>query len=241
MKWETMSIIEGIIIVILSLEMIFLSRRTERAEKQAGSLLKGKRLLLQKIEQFKQLSTEDPLTGLGNRRRLDAALRDVHAAALRARFPKDESQIRSFPIALVVFDLDRFKQVNDNLGHDAGDKVLRKIGLAIKEHLRRTDICARPGGDEFVILLTDIVDENVCINIVWRISKSFQESMAYLNEERRPTLSGGLAFFQSSDIADSPEAILRKLEEADRALRDAKENGKNQLRIFGSEAESIPL
>ncbi len=237
--WEiALTLIGGTALIILFLRIIKLSLQKKRAERRIESLTKEKRLLLRKLEKAERLSTEDPLTGLGNRRKLDSALRDTYAAARRAFFPREESRSRSFPIALILFDLDQFKEVNDIFGHDAGDKVLKKFALAIENHVRRTDIRARLGGDEFVLLLTDIGKE-ASINITRRISESFRESLGYLEEKDRPTLSGGIVFFESKEITNSPDDILGKLKEADQELQKAKRGGKNQ--ICGNGAEPLPL
>jgi diguanylate cyclase (GGDEF)-like protein len=95
------------------------------------------------VELESQIMT-DPLTGLANRRGFDDHLKRILSGAQR----HGDSGV------LVYIDLDAFKPVNDSLGHDAGDAVLKKVGKTLKENLRQTDVVARLGGDEFALLLT---------------------------------------------------------------------------------------
>ncbi len=85
----------------------------------------------------------DPLTGLPNRR---AAIRALIQSASRARRERGK-------VSLVLVDLDHFKVVNDTLGHDAGDRLLRKVGAALAQVVRQGELCARIGGDEFAVIL----------------------------------------------------------------------------------------
>jgi len=96
-------------------------------------------------EQLKGQALRDPLTGLGNRRFLESALRREAAAATRG----------GRPLALALLDLDHFKQVNDSFGHEAGDAVLRAMGEVLREHTRVSDTVGRYGGEEFLVLLPD--------------------------------------------------------------------------------------
>jgi len=106
--------------------------------KQAATALERTRL----IEEVRQLSLTDPLTGLGNRRHLDLMLTHSLAAARRGE-----------PLALVMIDLDGFKAVNDRFGHLRGDELLRRVADALRSEARGSDLVARFGGDEFVIVL----------------------------------------------------------------------------------------
>ncbi len=98
---------------------------------------------LKLLEDVRTLSLTDPLTGLGNRRHMELMLAHAWAAARRGD-----------PLAVVVLDLDGFKEVNDTLGHHAGDELLCAVGEALREEARASDVVVRFGGDEFLALLT---------------------------------------------------------------------------------------
>lgn len=101
--------------------------------------------LYRRTDRFRRLSETDPLTGLGNRARFRS---DLDAAVARARRTRR-------PLALAFIDVDGFKQINDALGHDAGDVLLQELGRALTRSVRQgQDGCYRPGGDEFAVLIT---------------------------------------------------------------------------------------
>lgn len=106
--------------------------------RQAASALQRVRSL----DEVKRLSLTDPLTGIGNRRRLEVAVEQAWAAARRGE-----------PLSVLMMDLDHFKRINDIHGHAAGDKVLRQVGSVLKEEARGSDIVVRYGGDEFLVVL----------------------------------------------------------------------------------------
>lgn len=106
--------------------------------RQAASALQRVRSL----EEVKRLSLTDPLTGIGNRRRLEVAVEQAWAAARRGE-----------PLSVLMMDLDHFKRINDLHGHAAGDRVLRQVGSVLKEEARGSDIVVRFGGDEFLVVL----------------------------------------------------------------------------------------
>lgn len=106
--------------------------------RQATSALQRVRSL----EEVKRLSLTDPLTGIGNRRRLEVAVEQAWAAARRGE-----------PLSVLMMDLDQFKRINDVHGHAAGDRVLRQVGSVLKEEARGSDILVRYGGDEFLVVL----------------------------------------------------------------------------------------
>jgi two-component system cell cycle response regulator len=163
----------------------------------------------------------DPLTGLLNRRGFEEAF-DVELE--RAR--RNDSSL-----CLVVGDLDRFKRVNDQLGHAAGDEALRRIAAAIEDGRRRFDRAARVGGEEFAVLAPDC-DEHGGYMIAERIRSEVEQT----------ELAGGLKLTASFGLAtfplhgQSPEALLRS---ADQALYAAKKLGRNRSVISSAEVPGI--
>lgn len=159
----------------------------------------------------------DPLTNLPNRHmfynRLEQEIKKSHRVNL--------------PLALIFLDLDRFKEVNDTLGHDMGDVLLRDAAQRLSSCVRETDVVARLGGDEFTIIvgeLTDVNDvERVAQNILMKIAEPFQLGIetAYLSA------SLGITFYPED--AGGVEALLKN---ADQAMYAAKSQGRNRYNYF---------
>ena len=158
-------------------------------------------------------ATTDPLTGLANR-----------AAFLeRARFEIQRAERSGRPLAVVLFDLDRFKSVNDRFGHPAGDRVLVGAATAISRTIRGIDLAARWGGEEFAVLLVD-ADESTAGTVVERI----RDAVAAVAPPRVPasvTVSAGIAIHHGLFERSQVEGLLRR---ADAALYSAKGKGRNR-------------
>jgi diguanylate cyclase (GGDEF)-like protein len=154
----------------------------------------------------------DALTGLHNR----------HSWEMRAPAVFDEARRHANPLTVLALDLDFFKHINDTRGHEAGDQVLAMVGLTILENLRSSDVAARVGGEEFVILLPQ-TDAAAAIQFDQRLRSALQKAC-----ERQPALhvdfSAGLATLHMSD-ASLAGLMLR----ADRALYRAKALGRGRL------------
>ena len=114
-------------------------------------------------EQMHHLAHHDPLTGLPNR------------LALQMRLDQSlpEARRRGWNVALMFLDLDRFKIINDTLGHSVGDQLLREVACRLQRAVRETDTVARLGGDEFVILLPDVVNATDVANVASKILAAF--------------------------------------------------------------------
>ena len=164
---------------------------------------------------LRSLTDRDGLTGLVNRRKFDE-----HLAVELSRAHRQKR-----PLTLAVIDIDHFKKVNDAHGHACGDGVLRNLARVLTKGLRRTDIAARFGGEEFCILLTD-VDATTAQPVMDRLREAFakviHESGAAMFS---CTFSGGLA---DSLRFTSPKSLF---EAADRALYGAKKGGRNRLAL----------
>jgi diguanylate cyclase (GGDEF)-like protein/PAS domain S-box-containing protein len=175
-------------------------------------------------DRLAHLVDHDVLTGLANRRRFDSELQR-HLERCRRHGPAG---------AVVLLDLDRFKQVNDTLGHNAGDQLLVSVASVLRRAVRQTDVVARLGGDEFAVLLTDGGQEaaqRVAQHIVDRVS----EFAATLDGvRRRVTASVGAVTF-----AAAKEQAVDILALADMTMYDAKEAGRNRAAVL-DEGEGRP-
>jgi len=158
-----------------------------------------------------KLARFDTLTGLANRRYFDE-----HIAAVMLRKYRQRS-----PILLMMIDVDHFKRVNDSWGHGVGDEVLRDVSQRVQSCLRRSDLVARIGGDEFVVLVEDIEAPSVGEGLARKIWTAMQPEIVVGTVRLRITLSIGIAFCQN--IA-SPDAVMQL---ADAELYKAKADGRN--------------
>jgi diguanylate cyclase (GGDEF)-like protein len=161
------------------------------------------------------LSTTDPLTGVPNRRALDDHLADEMARARRY----------GTPLAVVMLDLDHFKQLNDHYGHAAGDHVLRHVARVLEGEKRRGDTIARYGGEEFVAILSH-ADGTAAQSWAERVRARLNATaLDIAGEIVNVTASFGVAAAAGEAVPDG----ATMLEEADRALYEAKERGRNRV------------
>lgn len=167
-----------------------------------------------------QAAMTDPLTGLLNRRGfLDHADWQLRRAALDRN-----------PIALMVIDIDHFKQINDRHGHDIGDIVLQEMARRLKNHLRSSDASARLGGEEFCALLTGIHREGAIA-----VADRFRQTLAEVPVQ---TAQGPVAITVSIGLSISLEGrmgVKDLLQDADQALYQAKRSGRNRVIVAGDE------
>jgi diguanylate cyclase (GGDEF)-like protein/PAS domain S-box-containing protein len=177
----------------------------------------------QTADQLIYLAERDSLTGLFNRHRFNEELGRMIAEAGR-------SQSR---VALLFFDLDDFKYINDTFGHRAGDAMLIRVAGEIGGQVRRNEIFSRLGGDEFAILAPDVSDEmlHMLADRITRLIASVR--FQYEGQSLRLTSSVGIAVFP--DHADNAEDLIAR---ADTAMYQAKEAGKNAWRIYRSDLDT---
>jgi len=134
---------------------------------------------------------------------------------------------KNYSFAVIYLDIDRFKLINDSLGHNIGDKLLVEFANRMQDMLRDIDTLARFGGDEFVILLEDIEDENYAVLIAERLQKSLKSPFEIKGNDIYAPASFGIVL--NTKIYDDPEIIIRN---ADAAMYHAKEKGRSQFKIF---------
>jgi diguanylate cyclase len=157
----------------------------------------------------------DPLTSVRNRRALDDAIQAQFA--LMSRYDT--------PFSVVMFDVDRFKSINDDQGHLYGDKILQEIAGILDQHVRETDILARYGGDEFVVIMPQTDFDGACM-----LSERLR---AIVQQKTSVTISGGAALAKKGDTQES------LLSRADAALYQAKTSGRNC--VYRNDGENITL
>jgi diguanylate cyclase len=166
---------------------------------------------------LRHLASHDALTGLPNRLLLDDRITQTIAQADR----------QSHEFAVLVIDLDRFKVINDSLGHRAGDELLREVAQRLKTAVRTVDTTARLGGDEFVILLGPPITHSEALAVARRVIQLMEPSMRLLGIDVHITPSIGVAFYPGDGrTADT------LLAHADAAMYTAKEHGRNNVQCY---------
>ncbi len=164
-----------------------------------------------------QLANYDNLTGLPNRSLLLDRLQ-------HALYQATQNNTR---VGLFFIDLDRFKQVNDSLGHEAGDELLVALGKRLENLVRKSDTVARLGGDEFVVILEGVGDAQVLGHVAQEIIFALGQSILLANQEVSVSASIGISLFP--DDAQRPTDLLKN---ADIAMYHAKEAGSNNFQFF---------
>ncbi|WP_297447107.1 GGDEF domain-containing protein [Desulfurobacterium sp.] len=161
---------------------------------------------------LQRLATKDMLTGAYNRWKF---LEDFESEFERARR-------YNYPISLIMFDIDHFKKVNDTYGHDAGDRVLKKIAKIVKDNIRKLDTLVRWGGEEFIIFLPNTKKEGAAV-LAEKIRQKIEK--ANFDEVGKVTVSFGVAQIEKNDTIDD---LLKKV---DKVLYKAKREGRNRVEV----------
>jgi diguanylate cyclase (GGDEF)-like protein len=190
-------------------------------------LMRYRRLLQEKEreraaqeERIRHQAYHDVLTGLPNRASFTEHLEEAMRRAKRA----------SWPLAVLFLDLDLFKRVNDSLGHDAGDRLLRVVAERIRRAVREADILFRMGGDEFTVLLEDVRGPEEAAMVASRMLEAIAEPMQLQHHEISVSASIGIALYPRDDTLGE-----RLLKSADTAMYRAKELGRNRYAFFAKE------
>ena len=168
-------------------------------------------------QQLNHMATHDVLTGLPNRMlfidRLEVALA--------------QSKRNRHKLAVMMLDLDNFKNVNDTLGHMVGDQLLKEVGYRLSGLVRQSDTVARLGGDEFIILLSDIERREDSVGIAEIVLKAFQQPFVFGNHKITSSTSIGIAVYP-----DDGEDIDALLKNSDMAMYSVKTQGRNNYKFF---------
>ncbi len=178
---------------------------------------------LQADRKMSFMAHHDTLTQLPNRESFNQQLK--HAIYLA----KGDRQ----RLALLSIDLDRFKIINDTMGHNIGDELIKEVALGLKSILKESDILARPGGDEFLVLLENIRSENEAAQLATNVAELFQKSFEIHGHTIHTSASIGIAIFPED--AEDQTSLMKA---ADSAMHQAKNKGKNNFEFFTSELSS---
>ena len=198
---------------VLERSQLFLSK-SESALKKAIEKLQDEVLEHEKTqEQIKYIAYHDTLTGLPNRNLLNELL--VHSITLAERNNKC--------MAVLFLDIDGFKMINDSKGHGMGDQILQEVAERLLKTLRKSDVIARHGGDEFIVIIEELDNCSGVELIANKIINCFQEPFHLENQDYFLTTSVGVAVYPAD--GQTPDMLIKN---ADIAMYKAKENGKNQ-------------
>jgi diguanylate cyclase (GGDEF)-like protein len=171
-------------------------------------------------ERLKYLAHFDSLTGLATRVVLEDRLQQ---AIVRARRQKGR-------VAVLFADLDRFKMINDSLGHGAGDALLCRVAERLRECVRESDTVARLGGDEFVLVIDDLDARDGALMVAHKVLEAMQRAFRIEDQEFVVTSSVGVSLFPLN--GDTVEMLLKN---ANIAMHQAKDRGRNGLRLYAAE------
>lgn len=184
------------------------------------SLATGQRKLRYERDIARRASLTDELTGLSNRR------------SMFQRFNELAKLSPDIPVVVVMLDIDFFKAVNDQFGHDAGDTVLRHFSSLLQQQTRRNDLAGRIGGEEFLLVLPNAQIDSAAALLERLYAILATASPLAANPEFRYSFSAGIA---AANVGEGAQALLRH---ADEALYEAKSNGRNHYRIHKSDLSS---
>lgn len=174
-------------------------------------------------EKIRHMAYHDALTGLPNRYQLNEY---IHKAIARARR-------KSQSIAVIFIDLDRFKVINDTMGHEFGDRVLKNVSKRLLRCVREEDVVSRHGGDEFIILMEDITKQQI-EKVSQRIIEEMSKAFVVNNHEVYTSPSIGISVYPKNG-----EDVITLIKNADAAMYLAKEKGKNTYQFYESRLNNI--
>ncbi len=174
---------------------------------------------------LRQQSIVDPLTQLYNRRYMDEVLKRELARSSR----------NGSPLSVLVLDLDHFKRINDTFGHEAGDAILRKVALTLRENIRSGDVACRMGGEEMVVLLPECGIENAV-----KRAESLRLAIAANDVLHQGQPIGATASIGVASYPEHGSSMQALVHGADLALYEAKHSGRNRVRVAKCDPQALP-
>ncbi|QQM31582.1 EAL domain-containing protein [Martelella lutilitoris] len=213
-SWELDEFFTAFMVSSIGL-LVLLVRRTRSLRKEIASRHEAERLAL-------ALARQDPLTGIANRRYFEE---ECERRLTRARRQSDR-------FALLFIDFDRFKQINDNLGHDAGDRLLQVVSDRLKKAVRPDDFLGRLGGDEFAVLMHDGGGADTAEHVAIRLLAEVSRPVLLLGREITPSVSIGIASYPKDGT--TRDTLLKR---ADTAMYRAKEEGRRRIVSFSDDMD----
>ena len=206
-----------VLFFVLLITTFFANKLKKVLKQYQKNLLKEHQATLEQKEKLTYNLKHDNLTSLPNRVLLNDRLKQAIKHAQR-----EEKQI-----AVIFVDVDKFKSVNDDLGHNTGDMLLIEIAKRLKNSIRQTDTVARFGGDEFIVLIEDIKNIHDIIKVISKIQAALEKKIMLGQTEHYITLSMGVSIFPND--GKTTQTILKN---ADMAMYRAKQDGGNSYRFF---------
>jgi diguanylate cyclase (GGDEF)-like protein/PAS domain S-box-containing protein len=175
-------------------------------------------------EKMRHLATYDPLTDLPNRALVDDRLRQALTAAKR-----DKTNM-----ALMFLDLDKFKPINDTLGHDVGDLLLKEVAVRMQECVRESDTIGRIGGDEFVVLLPAVDSDQHAVRVAEKIRQALNRPFYLAEQDLHIAASIGVALYP--EHGDTPKTLFKH---ADTAMYYAKAAGRDNVQLYKADMTGV--
>jgi diguanylate cyclase (GGDEF)-like protein len=194
-----------------------LQKQTKQMREQADLLREQTQQLRESEERFRHMALHDNLTGLATR----LLLQDRMDVAM------ESARRHKTGLTLLMVDLDKFKEINDTFGHQAGDEVLRVTANRLLEAVRKSDTVARIGGDEFIVLFSELSDAQIAERTAGNMVKTLAAPIAY--EGRDLPVSVSIGVCTNSGVELDADALLKN---ADEALYRAKAGGRDCYRVF---------
>lgn len=196
----------------LNLHLLQIDRQQQELEAKEKQLSESNRLLAEANRTLMEFASKDALTGLLNRRKGWDYM----------NYEEEKSRRSKKPIGVALLDLDKFKSVNDTLGHDAGDQVLKTASACLAAALRSSDVLIRWGGEEFLIVLPETDQESLTL-VSEKIRRAVEDHPWNLKDGRKITISVG------TTVKTPEQTWDHAVEVADKALYLAKESGRNRV------------
>jgi diguanylate cyclase (GGDEF)-like protein len=211
--WRILAGVLAVLLLVLAAGVWILRRYHRLLDAQEAERLAQE-------ERIRHQAFHDALTSLPNRASFTEHLEEAVRRAKRTHWQ----------LALMFLDVDQFKRVNDSLGHDAGDQLLRVLAARIRARVRETDLLFRMGGDEFTVILEDVRGPEEAAMVAQRVIEATREPLQLAHHELAVSVSIGIAMFPKDDAGGE-----RLVKSADTAMYRAKELGRNRYAFFAPE------